>query len=290
MSERSDRSYFCVRILVFLTGMAFFLGCAHSPSLVGKVVDERGNGVAGARVSLAGRSEAAITESDGRFRFGRLPPGTYALIVSAWSHYVPFRDSTRVQRGRLTEVELTVPEMRTGTIQGRVTSEVGADLPNAFVIVIGARVAGQTDRSGRFWVQDVPIGVHSLRAMLAGFEEVGRESIGVSEGDTTTVDFRLPPTPVKLMPDGTGTIQGMVVGDDGRGLQYANVIVVTARTGAQTDSKGHFRIIRVPIGTHTVRVRMVGFATEDRMGVHVGEGDTTTVYVKLREQEVKMVH
>ena len=86
-----------------------------------------------------------------------------------------------------------------------------------------------------------------------------------------------------------GTVTGNVIDENGLVLQYASVLVLGARTGGQTDAKGHFRLIKVPIGTHTVRVRMIGYVAQERE-VQVTEGDTTNVDFVLNEVAVNMAH
>jgi outer membrane receptor for ferrienterochelin and colicin len=86
----------------------------------------------------------------------------------------------------------------------------------------------------------------------------------------------------------TGTIVAKVVDQGGAPQQYANVIVLGAQTGGQTNATGTVTIIKVPVGTYTVRVRMVGFAQQERMGVKVDANRTTSIEFKMAEQAVQM--
>lgn len=57
-------------------------------SIAGRVVDASGKPVAGASVAVTGslqphRDIAAITSSDGSFRFGGMQPGSYRLAARA---------------------------------------------------------------------------------------------------------------------------------------------------------------------------------------------------------------
>jgi hypothetical protein len=85
-----------------------------------------------------------------------------------------------------------------------------------------------------------------------------------------------------------GTIVVKVLDQGGAPQQYANVIVLGAHTGGQTNAQGVATIIKVPVGTYTVRVKMVGFAQQERMGVKVDANRTSTLEFKMAEQAVQM--
>jgi len=185
-------------------------GCAHAPkssetgSLAGKVVDERGNAVAGARVWLEGISDEPLTRVDGSFQLLRLFPGTYNVSVKTPTLNCRFKEALRVNAGRETGVELVLteppitqpvpaklpPETRTGAIWGTVVDEDVHGIRYASVIVINAQTGAVTDGAGRFLIR-IPIGTYTVRARCVGFGQVDRERVRVSEGDTTQVDFKL---------------------------------------------------------------------------------------------------
>ncbi len=77
----------------------------------------------------------------------------------------------------------------------------------------------------------------------------------------------------------SGTIRGIVTGENGQPLANAGVAVVgTART-ATTNSRGEYRLTAAA-GTHLVRARVIGYATTERQ-VTVVAGDTTTANFQL---------
>lgn len=69
----------------------------------------------------------------------------------------------------------------------------------------------------------------------------------------------LAPRPVAAQ---TGTIRGAVTDEDGRSLEGASVSVEGTGLGALTDAGGSYQIRDVPAGTHTVTVRLLGYAVE----------------------------
>jgi outer membrane receptor for ferrienterochelin and colicin len=87
----------------------------------------------------------------------------------------------------------------------------------------------------------------------------------------------------------TGTITGVVIGDQGTAEAGVSVMVLGTEPllGVITDSEGRFTIKNVPVGTHTLRVLKMGYQTIDKPGTVVGESQTVTVRFTLREAVVK---
>ncbi len=63
---------------------------AQAPSLQGKVVDEKGEGLIGATVILDGTSQGAKTDLQGQFALRNIADGTYSLTFS----YVSYEKKT----------------------------------------------------------------------------------------------------------------------------------------------------------------------------------------------------
>ncbi|HSQ59675.1 MAG TPA: carboxypeptidase regulatory-like domain-containing protein [Acidobacteriota bacterium] len=62
----------------------------------------------------------------------------------------------------------------------------------------------------------------------------------------------------------TGTIQGKVLDQNGVPLQGVSVIVVGAQTGGFSNAAGEFKILRVPVGTFTVRAIIASHERQDK--------------------------
>ncbi|PYP68614.1 MAG: hypothetical protein DMD36_12430 [Gemmatimonadetes bacterium] len=76
---------------------------------------------------------------------------------------------------------------------------------------------------------------------------------------------------------GTGTIRGRVVEAGSEvPLSPAQLTIPGTALGAVTDAGGHYVMVNVPAGPHTVRARMIGFAIAEQT-VSVADGDTAHV-------------
>jgi outer membrane receptor protein involved in Fe transport len=85
----------------------------------------------------------------------------------------------------------------------------------------------------------------------------------------------------------TGTISGRVTDEDGAGVAGAQVFLVRPAIGTQTGSNGNYVLQRVPAGTQTVHVRMLGFRP-DSASVDVAAGQTATHDFTLRRDPLQL--
>src|SRR5438874_1767344 len=86
---------------------------------------------------------------------------------------------------------------QTGTVSGTVVvTESGAPLAGASVVIVGTARSVLTNEKGLYHLS-VPVGAHSVRARLIGYEAV-EQRVVVPAGQTVTVDFKLTATPLSL--------------------------------------------------------------------------------------------
>jgi outer membrane receptor protein involved in Fe transport len=76
-------------------------------------------------------------------------------------------------------------------------------------------------------------------------------------------------------PAQTGTVNGRVVDESGAGVSSAQVLIVRPPRSAVTGAEGRYSLTRVPAGTQTVMVRMLGFRP-DSASVTVTAGQEVT--------------
>ncbi|MDJ0973134.1 MAG: carboxypeptidase regulatory-like domain-containing protein [Planctomycetota bacterium] len=164
--------------------------------LAGRVVDERGSGVRGARVRIGKldddqvrrvnlnawqvdrQLEATVytTDSEGRFRIENLEPGVTAVKVEVPDHITYYRRDLRVRAGEVYD-GYTISMSKGETIQGTVRGADGKPIQGAYVAVtarenpredggmaaegeepttIEPSMGAQTDAQGRFTIENVP--------------------------------------------------------------------------------------------------------------------------------------
>jgi Ca-activated chloride channel homolog len=85
-----------------------------------------------------------------------------------------------------------------GRIAGHVRDVAGQPLAGAQVVVVGTRLAALTDRTGAYAIASVPEGAYSLQARFIGYTLLELHAIRVNSGATSTADFALQSTSVRL--------------------------------------------------------------------------------------------
>ncbi len=86
---------------------------------------------------------------------------------------------------------------------------------------------------------------------------------------------------------GPARLTGTVLNESGRPVTDAIVEVWRTGLSARTDTGGHFEIASLPVGTHALEVRRIGFAPQ-QMPVHLASRAPTSVNVVL-EKPVRML-
>jgi len=85
----------------------------------------------------------------------------------------------------------------------------------------------------------------------------------------------------------TGIVSGTVVGDDGKPLSGANVIIAGTKLTTVTDSGGYYVITNVPPGDYEVRAEMVGFAKAGVDRVQVTMDTTARVDFAMKQEAIQ---
>jgi protocatechuate 3,4-dioxygenase beta subunit len=192
---------------------------ARQAVLMGKVVDEAGNPIAGATVAAPGREDARpeTTDNDGGFRLMLVAPARGRMMfieLSAWG-----RDGrigflvADPEKPEPVRIVLTPPRQ----LAVRVLDEDGQPVADAEVEILGVlrRLCdGRTDAQGR-WVGRVPAGervwIVSARKAHVGFDYAHK------------VRPRGPQEPLTLTLDGARTLRVKAVGRDGKPIAGVKV-------------------------------------------------------------------
>ncbi len=184
----------------------------------GRVVDEHGRGVEGAKVELTTDGSSSDTE-----RLRGLVAGTYVTTTDARGE---FRfDGTRASERRKIAAthprhgvsgdqelaagqrEVRIQLQATGSISGllvNLTPDVRVyNVSASLVDGEGGSSSADIDASGRYELANLPVGVYEVR--LRGQVIVARQQITVVAGERAELDFELPRDPVTLTVQVTGS-------------------------------------------------------------------------------------
>src|SRR5690606_4479539 len=85
-------------------------------------------------------------------------------------------------------------------------------------------------------------------------------------------------------------IKGKVTTTEGRPAPYVTVQVKGLNKGAVTDENGEFAIRRLPAGTYTLHITLVGFATiEKEVTTETGKTTTVAFTLELSDKQLQEV-
>ena len=87
---------------------------------------------------------------------------------------------------------------------------------------------------------------------------------------------------------GTGTLAGTIVDQNGTPLPGASVLIVGTSLGAATDADGLYRIIGIPVGRYEVTAQFIGYQTFSIQNVEIRSGYTTTLDFTLAEEDQQL--
>jgi TonB-linked SusC/RagA family outer membrane protein len=97
----------------------------------------------------------------------------------------------------LVSVPSTAFGQGTGIVSGTVTDSAGTPIVGARVSVDGPTIMVSSGPAGRYTLAGVTAGTHAVRARFFGYR-VDEQSVNVTAGQTTTLNFRLARAPVQL--------------------------------------------------------------------------------------------
>lgn len=148
----------------------------------------------------------------------------------------------------------------TGSIEGTVTDQNGAPVPNVTVTVSGPTLQGtqsaQTNGEGRYQIYNLPPGKYTVTVEEnAGFGKLERPDVTVNLSKTATADLT-------LLPKGT-TAQVTITGAD---VAAVDVTSATSGTNVTSDQFSNFPTSRTVQGLFTIAPTVTGSGLRDASG------------------------
>ncbi|HTL37748.1 MAG TPA: carboxypeptidase regulatory-like domain-containing protein [Kofleriaceae bacterium] len=273
----------------------------------GRVVDDSGRGIAGARVTYHGASDwsqqaderldGVLSDKDGSFAFAALPSGSYRF-AAAHSDFA--RGSTQIVTldGAHPHDGIEIKLGQGATVRGHVVDAAKQPVASARVRIGQVSKRGMifepprqayTDAKGAFEIK----GLARRELAAVAMHETGASS--TSPVDTTNGDV----SDVTLVIDVTGTIAGVVVDPQGNPIEGAQVSAGpnfkdqgAVRDFSQwrlrgfpqelTDGDGHFTLTGLAPGSYSLRATRSQSASRARRDATEGTiAETGTNNVKI---------
>ncbi|MCC6241820.1 MAG: carboxypeptidase regulatory-like domain-containing protein [Gemmatimonadaceae bacterium] len=250
--------------------------------------------VPNARITFLGSPLEAATDDSGRFVIGGIPRGVHRVEISTpWYDSIGAVGRTTVTIRDSTPLTLALPALAdilraacgtttadVGAVVGRVRLRNGESVPPGVrVLAEWDTLAGRSnvaadsmvprtpsgadavvDANGNFRVCGAPVGaslrlrsISDARVML---KDVERETRIDETRRFARADLELDSVSLSL-PVLVGSV---IVDSTGAPIVNADVSLTDLGRTVRTDSRGAFRVDDVPVGTHVLSVRQVGYA------------------------------
>jgi eukaryotic-like serine/threonine-protein kinase len=210
--------------------------------------------VLGATAVLHGPMGRALKQCQTPCSFNNLIPSKYSLDVKK-DGYRPIETALQIKANSVSDQKLNLESLAKGLL-------LSSDPPGADVLIDGAKQSGQTPLT-------LPLapGEYKLTLRLPGYEPYSSK---VQVKDNVQTELAL-----KLNAKSNARVAWAQVDTIPKG---AEILVDGASTGKTSPSR-----VELPIGLHTVTLRLDGFK-EVRRTVEVSDGGTVTVAAWLKRQ------
>ncbi len=279
----------------------------------GRVVDDHGTGIEGARVWFSGASDwsqqandrydAVISGKGGAFELAAMPAGTFRFVASHPDH-APGTSQLVTLDGKVAREDVTITLAAGAVVKGRVVDSakqgvagarvrVGAIAVNRRAMIFEAPRQAYTTGSGEFEIRGLP---RRALAVVALHESGASQQVEI---DTTNGDVN----DVVLALDVTGTIAGLVVDPAGQPIEGAQVTAgpsfgdnrnqmdfsafrLRGFPQSLTDASGAFKLVGLAPGSYNVNAsRGEGRGPRGPFGGGMGDG----VSAKTGDANIKIV-
>jgi hypothetical protein len=251
---------------------------------------------AGSR-QLGDASFSVVTDAQGQFAIGNMPPGTYhclllheglgaqelelvvlpAQVVSLGMLQLQPRPGQQLGGGSL-DLDDDLLDDDDGLITGLVTDLSNQPIAGALVVVDGTHFA-RTGNTGLFAIGGLDPGTYTVVVVANGFLD-GSLAATVLGGQAVLLHFQLTPGSGSPLPQQPATLTGVVI--DAATQQPVSGAVVRFGDQAQatTGIDGHFQLSNLQPGVWLLRVQADGYLRY-RQPVLLLPGDVVDVVVEL---------
>jgi len=155
----------------------------------------------------------AYTNTTGYYKISSgLGNGTYMVMATYSGQYGWAMDVNVVEGSETPNVNIAIDVEPSGIITGKVTDTSSKPITSALVMAEGPAGSGEayTDANGSYVISSgLGTGTYTVNASAPGYSTQTADSVSVTVGQVTSVDFQLS----KLPPEQLGSISGTVEGD-----------------------------------------------------------------------------
>lgn len=172
-----------------------------------------------------------------------------------------------------------------GSVVGTVVDSIGVPIAGVMLYLGGTEQGVSSKPDGCFYLPNVTTNSYTLHIAAAGYQEI-TTAVYVAPCTATTLHIQLCSTPKHRSSTANDSLYGRLIGTvynaKGQPIVGATVLVEGTKRGAYTKPNGRFTIVKLLPGTHTVRVKSIGF--QDAMTTAtISAGSTESCQILLHQ-------
>lgn len=214
----------------------------------GRVTDDKGTGIAGARVTIGGQTTQ--TGQDGSFTVSKVPEGTHELVVGETEGSEKLTVAGVVvknqRENKITDPIVVKRKQQYGKVSGKVDGL--PERTKVKVRVVGTNTVVDTDENAEFTIPNLAVGKHVLEvvpeSLPKGYSVTQTADVDVKRATTANANF--------TATRDKGSISGVISGVPAD--KQVKIRVTGPEILEQTVSGGHYSFPDLPTGDYRVEV------------------------------------
>ncbi|MCD4818906.1 MAG: carboxypeptidase regulatory-like domain-containing protein [Candidatus Cloacimonetes bacterium] len=214
------------------------------------------------------------------------------LISILWSQSEKVMNSSetsetkKIANSSKTDETEEVKNSEYASVQGHVVSESHRSLKNVYVSI--GKFSRKTDKAGYFRIEEVPFGTKKITFSKSKYETISENfKIDSNSIDVGQIVLKKETKETKKIKESkkkkkkTGRFAGKIIDEKKQPIPFASVIIEGTSIGAQSDEKGKYVIINIPIGTYSIIFQQAGYQTKKLTHVKINIDETTIANITL---------
>jgi hypothetical protein len=217
---------------------------------------------------------SVTTGADGTFNFTDVPAGPYYVVASAYKH-LPYSADFNATEAGPNEVDIELPNVPVGSVEGTVTDEDGDPVEDVLVNATQPYVDPftYTDGSGHYRIDNVPVGQWIISGYKEGYLTVSQQ-VDVTEDGVAHMNLQLrtyTPPAATLIPFTGRIMDGTKFDPQGRptddsGIEGADIVFTPVDNNygsyvqhKQSDADGNYGVSLINNMDYNLLIQAPGF-------------------------------
>ncbi len=243
-------------------------------------------------IQIEGEKTVVRTDNDGIFSFHTRGRKNVRLSAQHPRYHSSKAGEVMLHPGRVSSMVLRMRALKQYIVQSVLHGSVvdgstNEQILNASVSLVNTGYSTQTDKKGRFSLQDVAPGTYTLLVTKWGYNVEAKSGIDLDKGDSLSLKVALAPKKsIGAFGEGAdlGAVSGKVLNESSEPVENARIMLDTGMVApVYTGYAGTFSIDSVSPGVYDIKAWAGGYDTTRLYEIDVWGGEMTSISITLQE-------